>query len=51
MPEPVLDRTGVSAGIGQGVAAAVPQHVEVCWQLELGPLADGLHKPVDGIRC
>src|SRR5258707_397643 len=49
MPEPVLDRAGVGAGIGQGVAAAVPQHVEVCWQLELGALADGLHKPVDGI--
>jgi hypothetical protein len=49
MPEPVLDRPGVNAVIGQLVAATMPQHVEVDRQREVGAPTDDLHQPVDGI--
>jgi len=38
--EPRLQRPGVMAGIGQRVAAAVPQHVRVDWERHFGPLSD-----------
>ena len=50
MTQPVLDRTGINAIVGELEAAAMPQHVEVQRHCQLGPLADGLHMPVDGIR-
>ena len=40
MPEPGLQRPGVVAGIGQRVAAAVPQHVRVDWERHFRPLSD-----------
>jgi hypothetical protein len=49
--QPVLDRPGVDAIIGQLVAAAMPHHVKMYRQGQLGSLADRLHKPVDGIWC
>jgi hypothetical protein len=48
MAEPVLDGPGVAASIGQGVAAAVTQHVGVDARWP-GALADALDEPVDGI--
>ena len=38
--EPCLQCPGVMAGIGQRVAAAVPQHVRVDWERHFGPLSD-----------
>ena len=38
--EPRLQRAGVVAGIGQGVAAAVPQHMRVDRERHFGPLSD-----------
>jgi hypothetical protein len=40
MPEPGLQRPAVVAGIGQRVAAAVPQHVRVDWERHFRPLSD-----------
>ena len=50
MPEPVLDQPRVMAGIGQGVAAGVAQHVGVDPERQLGALANGLHEAVDCVR-
>ena len=50
MPKPVLDGPGVRPCIGQGVTAAMPQHVEVDRHRQLRALADVLDKAVDGIR-
>ena len=49
MAEPVLDQPRVMAGIGQGVAAGVAQHVGVDPKRQLGALANGLHEAVDGV--
>src|SRR5207248_6628342 len=38
--EPCLQRPGVMAGLGERVAAAVPQHVRVDWERHFGPLSD-----------
>ena len=37
------------AGIGQGVAAGVAQHVSVDPERQLGARANGLHEAVDGV--
>ena len=50
MPEPVLDRPGVDAVIGELVAAGMPQHVEMHRKRNAGPLADDLDQPVDRVR-
>jgi hypothetical protein len=42
VPEPVLNGADVDAVVGQLVAAAVPQHVEMDGQGEAGALADQL---------
>jgi len=47
--EPVLDRPGIGASVGQCVSSAMPQHVEMHRQGKAGPLADDLDEPVDGI--
>ena len=39
MAEPVLDQPRVMAGIGQGVAAGVAQHVRVDFHIEVGDLS------------
>src|SRR6516225_1212399 len=49
MAEPVLDQPRVMAGIGQGVAAGVAQHVGMDPKRQLGALANGLHEAVDGV--
>src|SRR5262249_9902818 len=40
VPEPSLQRPGVVAGVGQGIAAAVPQHMRVDWERHFRPLSD-----------
>src|SRR6516165_9198642 len=50
MTEPILDRAGIDAVVGQLVAAAMAQHVEVDGKWNAGPLADDLDQPVDGVR-
>ena len=51
MAEPVLDQPRVMAGIGQGVAAGVAQHVGMDPERQLGPIANGFHEAVDSVRC
>jgi hypothetical protein len=43
--EPILDASRVVAGIGQGVAADVPQHVSVDRKDEADTRADALDQP------
>ena len=50
MTEPVLDRAGVDAVVGQLVAATMPEHVEMHRKRDAGPLADELDQPLDRIR-
>ena len=50
MPEPVLDGAGVMAGVRQGVAAAMPQHVRVHGETKAGARADALDQPIGCIR-
>jgi hypothetical protein len=50
VPEPVLNGAGVMAGVGQGVAAAVPQHVGVDGEIEAGARADALDQSIGGVR-
>src|SRR6516165_9182074 len=50
VPEPVLDRAGVDAVIGELVAAGMPQHVEMHRKRNTRSLADDLDQPVDRIR-
>src|SRR5215471_17256076 len=47
MAEPDLDQPRVMAGIGQGVAAGVAQHVGMDPERQLGARANGLHEAVD----
>ena len=47
---PIFDGAGVDPVIGELVAPAMPQHVEVNRQRQPGTLADDLHQPVDSIR-
>jgi hypothetical protein len=47
MAEPVLDQPRVVAGIGQGVAAGVAQHVGVDPKRQLGPIANGFHEAIN----
>src|SRR5262249_44578657 len=49
MAEPVLDQPRVMPGVGYGIAAGVAQHMGVDPKRQLGPLADGLHKAIDGV--
>ena len=44
MAEPVLDQPRVMAGIGQGVAAGVAQHVSMDPERQLGARANGFHE-------
>jgi hypothetical protein len=50
MPEPVPNGAGVMAGVGQGVAAAMPQHVGVHGEVEAGACPDALDQSIGGIR-
>ena len=47
MPEPVLDAPRVMPGVGERIAAAMPQRVDVHGEREAGPLANPLDKTVD----
>jgi hypothetical protein len=49
MAEPVLDASRVVAGVGQGVAAGMAEHVSVDRKGEAGAAADALAQPIDGI--
>jgi hypothetical protein len=49
MPEPVLNGASVVPGVGQGVAAALPQHVRVHGEIEAGARADALDQSIGGI--
>ena len=49
MPEPILDGTGVVAGVGQSVTAAMPQHVAVHRKVEAGARADALDQSIGGV--
>jgi hypothetical protein len=42
MPEPILNCSRVVAGVGQSIAAGVPQHVDVNFEGKTGALADAL---------
>ena len=44
MTEPVLDQPRIMAGIGQGVAAGVAQHVSMDPERQLGARANGFHE-------
>ena len=50
MAEPVLDGSGVVARVGEGVAAAVAEHVAVDGEGEPSPLTDTLDQPVNRVR-
>jgi hypothetical protein len=45
----ILDGARVVAGVGKGVAAAMPQHVAVHREIKAGALADALDQPIGGI--
>ena len=47
MAEPVLDQPRIMAGIGQGIAAGVAQHVGMDPEGQLRALANGLHEAVE----
>ena len=49
MTEPVLDQPRVMAGIGQGIAASVAQHVSVDPERQLGARAKGFHEAINGV--
>jgi len=49
MAEPVLNAPRVLAGIGQGVAAGVPERVEVGRKGEARTRADALDEPIDRV--
>jgi hypothetical protein len=49
--EPILQRPGIMAGVRQGVAAGVADHVAVDRESKAGALTDALDKPIDGVRC
>ena len=49
MPEPILNCPRVMACIGQGVAAGMPQHVDVNLERKASALADALDQAIDGI--
>ena len=49
MAEPVLDQPRVMAGIGQGVAAGVAQHVGMDPEPQLGARANGFHEAINGV--
>ena len=51
MAEPILNCSRVMAGIGQGVAAGVAQHVDVNFEREACALANALDQSIGGIRC
>ncbi len=42
MTRPILDRPGVMARVGQRIPAAVPQHMRVNLERQLGALTDAL---------
>jgi len=48
--EIVLDGSRIVAVIGKLVAAGVPQHVDVNREAELGPFANVLDLPIEGVR-
>ena len=50
MPEPVLDGPRVVAGVGEGIAAAVAEHVAVDGEVEASPLTDALDQTVNRVR-
>jgi len=39
------------AGVGKGVAAAMPQHARMYGEIEAGTSADALDQSIGGIRC
>ena len=49
MAEPVLNSPRVVAGIREGIAASVPEHMDVNFEREAGTLPDAFDHPVDGI--
>ena len=50
VPEVILNAPRIVAGIGQGVAAGVPQHVDVNREAkQLIGLTQPLYKPIDGV--
>jgi hypothetical protein len=49
MAEPILDRPRIVAGVRQGEAAGVSQHVGMDPERQLGALADGFHEAINGV--
>ena len=49
VPEVGLQRTGVVAGVGQGVAASMAQHVQMDRERQLGPQSDARKQGVKGL--
>jgi len=44
-----IERCPSQAGVGQGVAAAMPQHMRVHGEIEAGAGADALDQSIGGI--
>ncbi len=49
MPKPILNGAGVMPGVGQSVAAAMPQHAGVDREIEARARADALDQPIGGV--
>ncbi len=49
MTEPILNALRVVAGIGQGIATGVPEHVSMHWKGEACARADALDQAIDGV--
>jgi hypothetical protein len=50
MTEPILNGADVMTGVGQDIAATVPQHVRMHREGETGALTDALDQPIDRVR-
>jgi hypothetical protein len=51
VPHPGLDCPCVVAGVSEGVAASVPEHVGVDREGEISARADALNQPINGVPC
>ena len=50
MTKPILKCARIVAGVGEGIAAGVSQHVRMDRERQSCALADALYQAVDGIR-
>jgi hypothetical protein len=50
MPKPILNCPRIVASVGQGVAAAVPQHVSMDLEFEASALTNAFDQAINSIR-